>query len=387
MAVIERFKAGFRNQVRKLDSLFPEQNNDRAPSIFDYYSVANEIEFARNAQLPAEDANFYIEDNVRRFLGEFAGQVPYTNLAYKMKDGAFSYRGVDLTPSYERTAQNSDRELDEYIGYSRIQKAFAQGASSAIWISPPKTADYGFVFYFSRDEENPDQIREHVLRYSERQGDLSTSKNMLKKVYGKNEDSLGYITDRDFLRKPVIGTGDVHTTEDLQIIMSAVGINKEKVDESLRFEKRVQKELTSWISLYSSAVLSGDIDSAEKLLLAIYNRAYDTHSNTLQFPNSPVEENLTEANFNYYASQMRTVTAGSCPVTQNVFNDPFGPTNILEKLLSGKSINGLVSEAQHFICPECDFHATGPVGNVCPGCKLTKEDYVKEAAKNGVEIC
>lgn len=382
MSANERFKTGIEKGGQVLDLLFTELPQEQ--SIFKYYSIPNEVKFARDSNLPTNDITFYLEENVHRFLGEFAGQVPYTNLAYVMKDGAFSYRGIDLTPSYERAAQNSEREQNEFIGYSRIQDAFSKGANSAVWISPPKDADYGFVFYFSRDSENPNEVREHILRYEESREDRSLlkSKEILKKIHPSSGVDA-YSTASDFLTHPLIGGSEQTPYADLRLIMSALGIDRHKVDTSVRFEKRMRKELASWISLYAEAVLSGDTDSAAKLLLASYNYAFDAHRDALQYPIDPVRPHLSEANFDYYASQKRKVVDGSCPVSQNSFDDPFSPTSIVDQLLSGKTINGITSEAQHFTCPNCKHKADGPVGNQCPGCKITREQW----AEKGNRVC
>ena len=37
-----------------------------------------------------------------------------------------------------------------------------------------------------------------------------------------------------------------------------------------------------------------------------------------------------------------------------------------------------------FKCPECRYQANGPIGNICPGCGLTKDEY---AEQEGVEVC
>ncbi len=383
MGVKEGLKTGIKFGVQAADLLFPEL--PRQQNIFKYYSIPNEIEFARNSGLSAEDKKFYIEENVHRFLGEFAGQVPYTSLSYVLEDGAFTYRGIDLTRSYERTAQNSEREHSEYIGYSRIQDAFSKGANSAVWVSPPKDADYGFVFYFSRDKENPDVVREHILRYDEPREDdsLSKSKAILKKIHPSGNVS-GLNSALDFLTHPLIGGSEPTPYADLRLIMSALGIDKNGVDASVRFEKRMRSELVNWLELYTEAVLSGDTYSAGKLLLASYNYAFDARRNILQFSaDMDHRPPLTEANFNYYASQKRAVITGSCPVSQNDFNDPFSPTSIIDKLLSGKTINGMASEAQNFVCPNCEHKADGPVGNQCPGCRITREEW----AEKGNRVC
>ena len=365
--------------IRERRPLTPEPPKpDRSPSIFDYYRVANEVEFTKNSTVSEEDAAFYVRENVHRFLGEFAGQVPYTHLAYTLQDNRLAYRGIDLTESYERVSGNSGREYDEYLGYMQIQNAFAKGAGAALWISPPQTSDYGFVFYFKRDEHDSNHINEYVLRYEEPVGRLHISQNILDRLGADITMQNG----SEFLQNPLISTSSHLDMQDLSTILSAVGIGEDKIHKSQWFEGRIRDELGGWIDLYTSAVLSGDISSAETLLLAIYNRAYDMRSEIERRPTfwrPPLEA----ASIAHYASKKNPVSSGSCPVTQNNFGDPFSPTSITEKLIAGNSINGIVSEAQHFTCPNCEHRADGPVGNQCPGCNITREEW----AEKGNKVC
>lgn len=74
-------------------------------------------------------------------------------------------------------------------------------------------------------------------------------------------------------------------------------------------------------------------------------------------------------------------------------NGPFGNT-FRELLLSitprlAVSAGELIQqdtplkEDSHFTCPKCPYKASGPIGNQCPGCGLTKEQFAEE----GGEIC
>lgn len=42
-----------------------------------------------------------------------------------------------------------------------------------------------------------------------------------------------------------------------------------------------------------------------------------------------------------------------------------------------------IGQQEWFKCPNCEYKADGPVGNKCPGCNLTKEDY----AQQGNKVC
>jgi len=43
-----------------------------------------------------------------------------------------------------------------------------------------------------------------------------------------------------------------------------------------------------------------------------------------------------------------------------------------------------LEDSEWFTCPDCRYKATGPIGNTCPGCQLTKEAYAK---KSGEVVC
>lgn len=49
----------------------------------------------------------------------------------------------------------------------------------------------------------------------------------------------------------------------------------------------------------------------------------------------------------------------------------------------GKSYLGN-EDQEWFKCPKCDYQADGPVGNQCPGCKITMEEYAQE---EGAVMC
>jgi hypothetical protein len=72
--------------------------------------------------------------------------------------------------------------------------------------------------------------------------------------------------------------------------------------------------------------------------------------------------------------------AGSCPITNqsgNVFESSYGSLN---KALFSESKDN----KKWFHCPQCGYEAHGPVGNTCPACGLTKEDYAEDS---GEEMC
>ncbi len=62
------------------------------------------------------------------------------------------------------------------------------------------------------------------------------------------------------------------------------------------------------------------------------------------------------------------------------------PTSSLYRLLTqGNVLQQLLksNESKNFVCPNCGAEATGPIGNQCPSCKITRDEW----AKKGNEVC
>ena len=58
--------------------------------------------------------------------------------------------------------------------------------------------------------------------------------------------------------------------------------------------------------------------------------------------------------------------------------------SIVDSLTPRIGNNMLDLNQEWFTCPKCSYKADGPIGNTCPGCNLTKEDY---ASEEGVIVC
>lgn len=374
-----------------------ERPEDKKESIFAYYDVPNEIDFIDKIKdrVGEEDRTYLIQENVYRFLGEFAGKVPYTTIAYTRTDDGLSYAGIDLMDSYRNTAEMTaphSRERDELVGYEKIAATMANGAQSATWISPPKIADYGFAFHFERNPEN-DHIKEYILRYDENRGELGKSAAIQEAI----DPVRVFDTDSEYLHNPYIGFEEQDCI-DIEHVMGSIGIDVDDIRKSQLFEQRVQHELSSWVEMYTQAIETGQKETAEFLLTAIYNRAVDIKdsidkkpghieiaSPSVHFSDIQTAEYDGALLAQYAKKQAVVIGGGSCPSVKNKWNgDPLSSPSLMKEIELGKSVSKLVNEAnEHFVCPKCDYHATGPVGNECPHCHMTKEEF----AKQGGTVC
>jgi hypothetical protein len=65
--------------------------------------------------------------------------------------------------------------------------------------------------------------------------------------------------------------------------------------------------------------------------------------------------------------------------TLSLISDASSTARILQNSVAQFGIGNGGSDTQEwFTCPKCRYKADGPVGNQCPGCGLTKEQYVEE---------
>ena len=56
----------------------------------------------------------------------------------------------------------------------------------------------------------------------------------------------------------------------------------------------------------------------------------------------------------------------------------FSNTNIF-------SSESRLTSSEGFICPKCGHHEDGPIGNQCPSCKITKEQWAQESGEESCE--
>lgn len=305
--------------MEKLKNTGPEAVKN---SIFDYYSVENEVNFVKNnPDISDKDKKFYLQENVLRFLGEFVGKVPYAKISYFQKDQDLYFPGMQKSAkeTYWDTALKmgaDSREYAEAIGFSKINQAFAEGANFSYWVSPPSNmegfGDYGFVFAFVKEGE---KIDEYILRYDEKKGDLKESKQIL------GDDK--YCQENDFLRNPYsFVLKDPHIEGLSKLMRDKLKIDDQLILQSERFDKLIDQNVRSWLEEYSQLVIKGDnLDKSKQLISAIYN--YVSHLNLhinkyqeIQYSPLIYEEENKQHIFVHFSQKESVVEGGgSCPVS------------------------------------------------------------------------
>ncbi len=358
-------------------------------SIFNYYSIDNEVAFIRNADLASEETRFYLKENVIRFLGEFAGHIPYTKISYSLRPDGFYFADFKVEDSYRVAADLAgpeSREEAEFVGFSKIQEHFASGGKTATWISPSKIADYGFVFHFVREG---DRVNEYILRYSERLGRVDSSAALLSRIHpASGGDSFDHA--HDFLIAPALDTISP-TQSALQDLLRAADIDTGKIEASFAFERAVEEQLSPLIEKYIEKIFElaalrpgykfydEDKIEARNLMKALFNAAVEMERepSAQEIPwNLDIHDNLIGFAAYYARQGTATVAGGSCPVTRT--KSFLSSNSIIDGLKSGISLNSM-AEGDYFECPKCDGKIPSGEGRTsCPHCGLTKEAHAKE---------
>jgi len=401
------------------------QYEKRTDSIFRYYSIENEVDLIkRTKELSPEKQAFYLEENIKRFLGEFVGKIPYTTIPYEIDEKGFSFAGMHVMDSYQNAARRGgDREKAEIYGFEQIEKRFESDSSpqSAFWISPPKNWDYGFVFILEKDTAG--KVKEYILRYPEKQGELKQSSWLFSQI--ENSAPLPENTD-DYLRRPIFAASH-NSRDNLETIMRYIGTDERKIAESRIFEEQIESWLGIWIAKYGQIIRSltmtepgspihkQGVVEAKKILLAIYQQAekiqeenkwlapYREKFSPYLKPPEPFDQRMLFA----AASQMQTnnglptTSGGSCPTINNgssPTNEFISNSDMKKALSQNITIEQLITKSKdyrddpdlchcsaasgpHFHCPGIDKKTNEPcqhaivVGEgttTCPICGMSK---------------
>jgi len=406
-----QFDGGHLTHEVQTESQWLSEYKKSPGSIFKYYSVKNEFDFLKSAdELTPEGQTFYVEENVKRYLGEFVGKIPYTTIRYEMDDGGFTFAGMHVMDSYKKAAEMShrSREQAEVAGFQIIEDTLLNKGkeqhppNAAYWISPPKDWSYGFIFILKKDKGG--RITESILRYPENQGEFVRS-NALMQVFQPNSPEIQ--NSDDFLFSPQFGFEEQNSHGDLDRIMQCIGIDEEKITQSHYFEERIEKTLSSWIHEYAKRIIQlstkdrMDIDydwqteQAEILLLSIYQQAqdimrlfpYHTSSSMLAHAISQDENVFSQELLGIHAAQLKKqknlpqAEGGSCPVINDAQNmtDPVSQFvsnhDVVNALKAGKKLedilNGESSEKKllECKCPKCEHKVVAVIENgkiTCP---------------------
>lgn len=231
--------------------------------ITDYYSAENELQFILDhGDLSLEELHFYLQENIEKFLGEFAGKIPYTRVTYTIEDGTLKYAGIDILDMLENTTRAAgpgSREYFENVGLAQAYRSLLDPEDPALIsgvISPPKDWDYLFTFINERSSApalGKDIVTMHAVRTPELRGTLTNSQLIAATIFPESQ----FTSAEQFLTTPFIYSENRSNTYVTSVddVLQAVGLNPDQIAASRLFEQAVDTELRSLINTYVEGML------------------------------------------------------------------------------------------------------------------------------------
>jgi hypothetical protein len=322
-------------------------------------------------------------DDIVSYLGEYRFNLQKYSYNLTFKDGKLRdpHRNDAMEDLAQRAIEKkaclgrpSEREKAEREGFRNLdaQLKQAEDKDTLIWASPPGPkeegyGDYGFIFVGKVDNLNFSEKKINMIAIRVENPTLSQFNRAVCFLTGEKVERKA---PEDFLRNPKI------VKEDLKegYVDAILGMSfdfKPKKDEKEKFIKIIQR-INPLIKDFASIMRTGSDGEKIKALNAIENYClkikedYEDNRQT-NFAVKEIDLRLGGIIKDYgYKPPTVKGSCGSSSSTSNLFN----------KLT--QSISSLGENQEWFVCPKCSYKADGPVGNTCPKCGLTKEEYAEE---------
>ncbi|CAN5151354.1 hypothetical protein BH09PAT2_BH09PAT2_00870 [soil metagenome] len=252
-------------QISVKDNNEYKKDAELRQSIFESYDPFNEAErLQKLSHLSPELQQYYISENLLSYFEEFAAEIRIKKLSGVIKiDGAIEMLGTNVTEMYKHSAQlagQGSREDKEGRGLDMIASGILAGNNRALWVSPPKVADYGFVFTIVADDYDEQlggrPFRELLLRYDEPIDSINESKGIyqtLKEKSGNDSPhSSTFSSADDFLEHPLLYSHN--TYEDLNDLYELLHISDQDAEKSEVFRKELRPYIEPMMAEYTNIV-------------------------------------------------------------------------------------------------------------------------------------
>lgn len=280
-----------------------------------------------------------------------------------------------------------EREEAELVGFKKIEETLTKDSTKTgtmmLSISPPGSEDsiYKHNFYdvFTLKEDEKGRYVEAIRYSSSLTNEEYEEKIKPFKVFEKQP------TDSDFLKDPILinnekfkSSDDVHS----YLHKDHDFITKAEFDDVIEI---VSPLITSYINTMS------DRPFDQNLQHLTYNALLNKADIALDVVRSKDEQDLVEryTRESKFAAQWDIFNLGKQPVrvvsTGCGSSGGFSASKNLNSTAAPFSVSEFGSkknEQEWFSCPKCKYKASGPVGDTCPGCRLTKEEFVNEGGQS-----
>lgn len=330
-------------------------------------------------------------DDVISYLGEYRfGLQKYSyNLAFK--DGKLTdpHRDEPMESLAERAILNklwegksSSRERAEKEGFTKLdaQLDSSTNGDTVVWASPPGPkeegyGDYGFIFIGKINVQNLREKKVNMIAIRVENPTISQFNKAVSLLTGEKTDNK---IPEEFLRNPKV----LRENLDEGYVDAVLGMSfdfQPKKGEKEKFMKIIERMyplFKEFINLTNSKRVKA-LNAMENLFLKLKNDCEDDKENIIFVRQ---EKPLSIAGIMGDFGHKPPKVAGSCGSTSN--KNSLTSSNLFARGSGLNGLDGLNEDQEWFHCPKCDFQADGPIGDTCPGCKLTKEEYAQETGIN-----
>ena len=328
-------------------------------------------------------------DDVVSYLGEYRFNLQKYSYTFKFKDGKLRdpHRGESMEDVTQRAIRRHIQEGKSFLRETAEQKGFinldnqlgsAKQGDTLIWASPPGPkedgyGDYGFIFIGNVDiqDESGKTIRMTAVRVESPK--IEQFNKTMRLLTGEKTD---YKSAEEFLANPKILSG--HLGEDYVDALLGMSFSfKRDYEEQEEFAKIIHS-INPLIKDFMSVVRWGTSVEKVKAFNALENyflKLKKDYQNSARGEIIYVRalKNIKIKDIVGDFGHKPPVTVGSCGSTKS---NELTSSNMFSK---GSFLNSLFGNEERFTCPKCGYGTTEPVGNECPNCHITKEQYANES--------
>lgn len=299
--------------------------------------------------------------------------------------------------------KSTDREEAEEAGLGELdsQAPTAEDGDTAFWLTPPGLqvegyGEYGFVFRGKITDLGNGERLFAMSAFRVEHAGISR-----EEVIEKYNAAFSALTSEqiihshatDFLKTPKFVRGSVEEEKITDILRKNFSFTTDSEGEH-KNRAIIQKiEQDGLFSEFIRVMRIGSNEEKKKTFYALENYA-------LKLKDKPLSELLEKQDKTAiytreplpYPTQEMPQTRFKNFVAEYGFRPPVAPGSCgstgeqeSNSLISAGRSGGIGGKsAEWFTCPQCQYQASGPVGDACPGCGLTKEEYAKTSGK---QIC
>lgn len=332
-------------------------------------------------------------DDIVSYLGEYRFSLPEYSYGYTFSQGKLrdphrndsmedvSQRAIDMN---NKKGRPSFREQAEKKAFQKLDHMLsrAKTGDTIIWLSPQGSkeegyGDYGFFFFGKVGEDNGSEKKIKMMAIRIEHPTIKQANQAISILTSKE---ASYSSAEDCISDPNVLSEDLKE-EYVFSVLRMVFSFEQKPEDQKKFA-HIIRQMFPLISDFVQSVKNPwkiksekieELYSLENYALRLkkdYDRSSDARENVII--NFKIDPRLSDI-VGDYGHQPEKV-AGSCP-SNNSTTSGLTSSNIFSK---GSFLNDLLGEQEWFHCPKCDFQADGPIGDTCPNCKLTKDEYAQE---------